>query len=377
MHIIIYESSAFGGCYNYSIELLEHYSKHVDIESCKLIIPANASFKNENAKNILLNELKIKNKIISRLYFLFRIFVNPFILFLYLLLQKPSIILLNDFEQLSAFVWVPVYRLFMRRHKFAIFLHDIDRDNYPPSYRFTKFSMRLIMNLCQYAFYHDYLPDKEYYRKTRAKYFSVPHGIYKKAEPDQTLLNQLQSFKSPKTFFFSMIGNIRHEKNYHLLIQSLTKFENIKLIIAGLASNSSVNINEFKIEAKKLNVENKIIWIEKYLSPHEISSIISLSDIIVLYYAKTFTSQSAILSQIAEFKKPVLASDTLSSMSQTVKKYGLGELADADSLDALVKTIDLMLHNDLAIYQNGWDNYLEIATWQNHIEIAVNAFKNY
>jgi hypothetical protein len=41
--IIIYESGSFGGCYDYSLKLKEHYTNHSKVATCDLFLPKNAT----------------------------------------------------------------------------------------------------------------------------------------------------------------------------------------------------------------------------------------------------------------------------------------------------------------------------------------------
>jgi hypothetical protein len=84
-------------------------------------------------------------------------------------------------------------RVLGQRHKFAIILHDPDRDAYPPNLAWTNYSMNLIMGLTDFAFYHDSLPDKSYYKTgTSCVYLDLPHGIFRMPEPDTECLSAIQ-----------------------------------------------------------------------------------------------------------------------------------------------------------------------------------------
>lgn len=266
--VIIYNSSSFGGCYDYALALLPFYLKNPDVTEITLVLPKNAPFKHKGIKTILEPDLiKSSKPIAKKLYFLYRTFVNPLIFWFYLFNRPKSYIIFNDFEQLSAFVWVPFFRLLLGKHRFSIILHDPDRDAYPPSLAFTRFSMKWIMGIMDLGFYHDFLPDKPYYAKgQRTQYICIPHGIYLPAPANEMLVSEIELQKSNNFQVAAIVGNIRAEKNYHLAIAALPKFPKLKLLIAGKPSSGNVNIETYKNLANELKVSDRVIWYERFLA---------------------------------------------------------------------------------------------------------------
>lgn len=376
MRIIIYESSSSGGIFDYGVTLLNYFSKNSSVDSVELIVPSSTEIgtTTSSIKKILLSD-KVKFRLFSRVKFLFRHFINPLIFFIYLIRlgRARKFIIFNDFEQLSSFIWVILFKLFFKNHLFAIYLHDPDRDLYPPSKKISEVSMRLIMSLMNFAFYHEKLPVKKYYNLTsRTRYIKVPFGYYSKTEIDTKLSMELSNNKV-NTKFITILGNIRSEKNYELAIRLLQKFENIKLLIAGSPSTSSPIVSDLIILAKDLGVENRIIWIVKYLTESEMASVIEATDLILLNYKSSFKSQSAILNSIAAYKKQILVSRTESALTYIVDYYKIGVLVKPDNFDDLLKKLPeaLSYNNDVS-----WDNYLLYASWENHVTIVLNEFKN-
>jgi hypothetical protein len=100
--------------------------------------------------------------------------------------------------------------------------------------------------------------------------------------------------------------------------------------------------------------------------------VVEVSDIVLLIYSKTFTSQSGILNLIARYKKRIVASDSSSSLGWIMRHYNLGHLVEPDSLSALVKGIEKVLAGEQASIQ-GWEDYLEYANWDNHVHKVINA----
>ncbi len=374
MKVVIYESSSHGGCYAYAKELLKAYLAHPEVSDCLLLLPANANgVEGFQVRKMLISDNKrYRISLANKIYFLGRTLINPFVLFFFLLKQQPSLVILNDFEQLSAFLWARLYKTFLSKHVFAIVLHDPDRDQYPPSKAFSTYSMAEIMSVMDIGLYHEILPNKTYYQNAHTKFVNIPHGVFKPLRSKDSFSNEIRNLIGDGCNSMSILGNIREEKNYHLAIESLTRFPSMKLIIAGNPANQNVNISFYKDLAFNLNVSERVIWIERFLTDSEMASLIQLSDIILLNYAKSFKSQSGILNLVAPFKKRTIVSMGESGLCNVVKEYALGTLVAPDDLDSLIEGIDISLNSN---HDKNWQLYLDFASWKNHVAIVLNTYK--
>ncbi|CAN5399867.1 hypothetical protein BH23BAC1_BH23BAC1_21200 [soil metagenome] len=373
MRVVIYESSSHGGCFEYAKEVHKAFTAHPEVDYCEMVVPVNTNLNANSIYQVLYDDLKnFKYALIRKIYFMARSILNPLILFLFLINRRSSLVIMNDFEQLLAFIWVPLFKLFLRKHYFSVVLHDPDRDNYPPSKQFSVFSMKIMMSLMNLGLYHENLPGKIYYKGSKTNYLNVPHGIFDAASQDHDFANELTCRIGEEFQSISIIGNIRREKNYDLAIKALVKFPNLKLIIAGKAANKDVDIESYKLLAESLNVSSRIIWMEKFLTDRELSSIVQVSDIILLNYARSFKSQSGILNLIAPFKKKVIVSKGESGLHHLVKRFNLGVLVETDNLTSLIEGISISQKSD---FTEKWIKYLEYASWKNLSEIVLAAYK--
>jgi glycosyltransferase involved in cell wall biosynthesis len=375
MKVIVYESSSKGGCYEYAQYLVRCFIQKG--YSSLFVLPQNSRLRFEECLKesvfILSDDKRIhQSKLFSKLDFLFRQFFNPFRFLLFLLRKEPSLVIWNDFEQLTAPFWTIVFRLFAGRHYHVIILHDPDRDQYPPSKSYSEWCMELIMNKMDLALYHGYLPIKKYYTGTKTMYQSVVHGIYDKKEKDRVLTDYLKQQKK-NTCLIGILGNIREEKNYRLIIEALALLPAFKLLIAGAPSNSSMDIDELKRLAVDMGVEDRIIWYVKYLTEEELASCIAATDIVALYYQRQFTSQSGILNLLAPYKKDFIYSDTPSGLSEVCKKYTIGYASPTDSKKGFVATVQSWTQR-IQETQSGWNAYLQEADWLKTIEIITAAY---
>lgn len=370
MRVFIYESSSFGGCYEYGRYLFKAYKNKSD--TSVMFLPVDTEIEGAGLCKVLLSDKKrFTSTFLNRIYFLFRQFVNPFILFFKLLGKKASLVVLNDFEQISAPIWAPMYRLFLRRHVFAVVLHDPDRDNYPPFKWLSTLCMKHMMQVMDLGLYHESLPRKTYYANNRTRYLKVPHGLFDIVKPDEALSAWLSTQREGyKTM--TIVGNIRYEKNYDMAIEALASLKDWKLVIAGAPANSGVSTGEFKSKAAMLGVEERIVWIERFLTDEEMASVIRDTNLILLNYKRSFASQSGILNLIAPYEKDVLISDTGSGMSALAKKFKIGQVVAPENLEMLVYAVRLSAEKRKTWT---WAEYKKYASWNNHVDIVINSLR--
>jgi len=382
MHIIIYESSSHGGCFKYAIELFRAYSRQPEVVSIELFLPINADFEGEGVKRVLLDDNIGGNK----LHFLWRHFLNPLKFLFHIIAHKNRLqkkfnakqqifVLLNDFEQLSAPIWAPLYRLFLKDIIFGVFIHDSDRDSYPPTPLISAWCMKQMMKAMNIALYHGTLPKRSYYKQNGAtNYLQVEHGLYQPAPADKNLIEEISAWKNRvQGMILTIPGNIRFEKNYEIAIKALQKAPNMGLIIAGNPANISVSTQNLRTLSKRLEIENRVFWIERYLSDEEMTSVIMSADIILLYYSSSFHAQSGMLNQIAPLRKPVITGKLQNALTQTVERFNLGWIIEPDSEKELVNCLQSLCFSDI---NPNWDAYFDSADWNRQARKVIAAIKN-
>jgi glycosyltransferase involved in cell wall biosynthesis len=375
MRIIIYNSSSFGGCFDYGREIFHAYSALDGVSSCEWWVPENAvtEYDPRIRKIFIHDKPALRFRIFRQLHFLYRSLMNPLLLYLRMAAAPDSVLIFNDFEQLTAPFWVPLFqKLLRRRHQFSVILHDPDRDAYPPSIRWTNYSMRMLMRLMDVAFYHHYLPEKPYYAPGFTHYIDVPHGVFMLPDPDPDFLYGIRQMNPSGKKILSIPGNIRPEKNYHLAIAALPFLPDCILLIAGAASNARVDVEAYRRQAREAGVEDRVLWIEAYLKPAELAAVMAVSDVILLNYADSFSSQSGIFNVSVPFRKPVVVSAGRSSLSRMVAAFGIGTMAEGFENEELAKAIRLALSAEA--HPERWDRYLEYASWDRNAAIGYTNF---
>lgn len=379
MKVILYESSSKGGCYEYARYLFRAFEQKGN--EVKMIVPKGSNTdpfqQHKNIHKILIDDQKIYAlKILAKVAFLWRQVYNPIRFICFLSLQPKSIVIWNDFEQLSAGIWVPLVKIFARKHAHAIVLHDPDRDNYPPSKAYSIWCMKRIMKSMDLALYHQYLPQKPYYEKTSITYLSIVHGVYDVSIPDSSLMERLTAWKQ-EGILLSILGNIREEKNYQCILESMKQLPlQYKLLIAGAAANSAVDIEAIQKFAKTAGLSQRIHWENKFLTDSELSACIQSSDIILLYYKPQFTSQSGVLNLLAPYKKRFVYTDSPSGLERVCKKHTIGVACVPDNATELARVIQYS-EKQFEESIRSWDEYLHEADWIKIVERIQQWYQEY
>lgn len=376
MKIIIYNPSSLGGNYDYSTRLYKAYKAYSDFEGVMLVLPKSAPLVDDSVNFLMRDTFRSSYRVTSRLHFLIKSIINPLLFYFFLRKNSkktdaPSWILFNDYEQATVFLWWPFFFALKRRFKFAVMLHDPDRDAYFSSKFLSNVTMRAVMSLMDVAFYHEYLPKRDYYDPKKVQFVSVPHGVYGSevgSDADKVLQGALTDFKK-QSRLLGALGNIRAEKNYPMVISAVQQLPNVRLVIAGSAANSSINVESLTNEVKQRNLQDRVLIINKYLTQEELNAVANACDGFVLYYSATFKSQSGVLNMVAQQRKPLLVSNIDSALSQLTEKFNLGLLIEPDSLSALEQAI--IRFGDMTNYDGDWDGYMQYASWQRHVSIAI------
>lgn len=376
MNLIIYHPNSFGGTYDYAIQIFEAYRQHPAVSRCVLLLPENAAYSGENVHKILPTDLVEGSKWYKKLHFIYRSFANPLKLWAYLRGQKQqkSVVIFDEFEQITSFFWSPFFRATKpAAHRYAVVLHDPDRDAYPPTPAIAKRSMKWVMDAMDFGIYHELLPNRIYYKSNpNVQYINSHLGIYPPFAPNPALLADLQKQKADSQLAV-IIGNIRAEKNYDLAIKSLPDFPNLKLLVAGRAANSGMDTGIYKRLAAELGVSDRVLWIERFLSDEDLAAVIQASDLVLLNYSATFKSQSGALCLIAPYKKKLLASAGESALAIAVENFEIGSLAQPDDLTSMKQQLAALLAQSQAPVQQ-WEHFLQESSWESNAEKAISVF---
>ena len=143
--------------------------------------------------------------------------------------------------------------------------------------------------------------------------------------------------------FFGLIRPYKGLDNLlHAIQNMLLNNDNIKLIIAGEAYQS---LKEYKSIIKKYDINDKVIWINNFISNDMIQKLMIISDLLVLPY-KT-ASQSAVLSQAWQYNLPAIVTN-VGGLSECVDNGQSGYIVEPNNINELSKKIEYFFNsNDL------------------------------
>lgn len=368
MKLIIYNPSSFGGNFEYVKKLEAAICTLGKVDHSVIVAPKNAKLHTCIKVDYLLIRDKIEHpkKIVRQIHFIVRSCINPILLFFNLLFKYRGYhVLFNDFEQATSPLWAPLFCLLFERKIYYI-LHDPDRDKYFKWTWLSQLTMWITMLPANGGFYHGFLPQKPYYSK-RKRFIEIPHGVYDLPKPDPEFVALLAEKQQFGNLLVSIPGNIRPEKNYEALIKMVASTQKVIGVVCGAPANVRVNTNYLKSLITKLNIGHRFIWVERYLSKPEMSALLYNSDVVLLNYSSSFSSQSGIVNLAAYVRKPVVISDTQSGLSALAKKFGFGNVIEADCEQCLIDFFK-QVEEGTTTLNNNWDNYLIYAKW----DVAAN-----
>ena len=162
-------------------------------------------------------------------------------------------------------------------------------------------------------------------------------------------------------------GLIRKYKGLDILLEAVGKYfksnSKSKLIIAGEAYEDRKRY--LKI-INQLNIKDKIIWLNEFISNEKIEKLMTLSDLLVLPYH--FASQSGVLSQAWQYEIPSIVTD-VGGLPEYVDDEKSGYIIKNNNSNALAQKIEYFFESESSLKMK---EYIRLNknkfSWENHIE---------
>jgi len=182
---------------------------------------------------------------------------------------------------------------------------------------------------------------------------------------DKTSIKSEMGYSANDNFIL-FSGLIRPYKGLDNLLHGVKDYlienKNCKLIIAGEAYE---NLNKYKSIIDKYEINDQVIWINKFLSHQDIEKLMIMSDLLILPYHSA--SQSGIISQAWQYDLPVIVNN-VGGLSEYVDHKKSGYIIETNNIDSLNQKIKHFFNsNDIIempkyIHSNknkfSWDHYL-------------------
>lgn len=194
----------------------------------------------------------------------------------------------------------------------------------------------------------------------------IPHGLLDLDDLDSEKSSDndiVDSFNLNNEIVFSFLGNLSEYKGIDFLIKAwinskiLSENRDVRLIIAG-----SGNVNELVLLEKMSNVT----IINRYLSNEEFSSIINVSDYILLPYRKI--AQSGLLLSVLSKNKKIIVSNLDGLVEPFRVSQDIGFIMQDIDAYALQLIMDKIISQDLyktKMSDKDWDRVHEFYSWSN------------
>lgn len=292
-----------------------------------------------------------------------RIIYNQGMLAWQIIRQKPDLVLLDSYAEYLSPLWFWPHWFLARigRIKYAANLHDPVRNYQVGPAWWHKLSVRLAYLPLKFVLVHGKfsgsspVPD-------RVHIVQVPQGLYEingKFENPEEIRRQWGVREGQKVFL--AFGYVRNGKNLHLAVQALAQVPEAFLVVVGsVASSNDKPFSFYRELASELGVSERCYFAEGFVADDELGKYFSGADFVLLTYASSFHSQSAVLNVAARARKAVLASASPSPLIESVKKFNLGVTVAPDSLDGVVSGMNDLLRTPP---QPQWEDYEELSSW--------------
>jgi glycosyltransferase involved in cell wall biosynthesis len=274
-------------------------------------------------------------------------------------------VLLDSYVEYFSPLWIwPHWLLARWRHtRYAANLHDPVRDHRVGPAWWHGLSVRLAYLPLEFVLVHHPLPEPSPVPK-RVKVCEVPVGVYEVAPGTlnpRSLRNEWLVPAGARVFL--AFGYIRDNKNLDLVLKAMTDVPDVFLVVAGRESSShSRPLKFYRDLAAGLGIADRVRFFDQFIADNEVAAYYGAADFIVLTYAASFVSQSAVLNVAARLAKPVLASSGPGPLRNSVERFGLGVFVEPDSVPAIAGGMRRLLAGDIPA--PAWENYLAYASWR-------------
>lgn len=207
----------------------------------------------------------------------------------------------------------------------------------------------------------------------------VPHGPYSygAASGSREELRDrlgLPRVRSVAIFF----GQIRDEKNLDILIRALGRCpDRPHLVVAGhSAGGAHRGLSGYRELADECSISDDITFVEGYLPDELVADYFTAADFVALPYRRSFTSQSGVLNVAAHYRRPVLATDTV-TFRETIETCRIGRLVEGEDVETLTEGLEWMTRHARSPEQPWeFDDYETRFGWDANVRTTVEVYRS-
>lgn len=332
-------------------------------------------------RGVILNaSTTIRWRAMRRAIFAFCAIVNPYVLACHVAWLKPQFVLLDAMSEWFAPLWAWPSILLARLGgvRYAATLHDPVRNrSFGPAW-WHRLSLRMAYAPLSIGLVHDLEAAAKAELPGHIRLIEVPHGIFPAERGDATT-NVRATLRIPEGAPVALsFGFVADRKNLGLAIEAMTRVPQLHLIIAGrVASSRDRPIDAYQAQAQAHGVADRCHFVDRYIDKGELGGFFGAADFLLMAYERSFISQSGVLHIAANWNLPVLASGGDGPLLNAVREYGLGEVIEPDSPDALIQGFQTMIarlrENDTVAMCAAWSAFREGASWRRNIDLLLSA----
>jgi glycosyltransferase involved in cell wall biosynthesis len=303
------------------------------------------------------------SRLVKKIKMVWWIVVNRWVLAWHILKRRPDLVLLDSYAEYVAPFWIWPHLLLARLRgvHYAANLHDPMRSYVVGPVWWHRLSGRLAYLPLNFVMVHGKLPEPSPV-PSRVRVVQVPCGLFEiRGEPVNAEKIRLSWGVKEGQKVFLAFGFVRDGKNLDLAIRALVQVPEAFLVVAGsVASSKDKPFACYRELAGQLGVLNRCHFAEGFVADDELGKYFAGTDFVLLIYAATFHSQSAVLNVAARARKPVLASAAPSPLIESVRKFQLGITVEPDSPAAVVTGMQQLLATPPL---PRWADYEASASW--------------
>jgi len=381
LKVSIFFSGRGGGIGRYNHEMLKCLSEIEDLDIEYLCSP---DCKGNSQINIVswphLFRISSKLKIMNRARFLLGEALNLRKAIKRASQRGTQILHLTSLNHLGFPFWCEM----MRRSGLRIVLsaHDIRRQVAILHMRYEDEQLRRIYQMADGIFVHSWVQAAELERFASVgceRIHLVPHGPYGYGEVRKSRESVRERYGISSSALLGLFfGQIRDEKNLSGLLEAMVSGDcQSNLLVAGQrASDRHRPCSEYREDVRRLGLEDRVVFDERYIPDGEIADLVNAADWIALPYRSSFTSQSGVLNLAAHYNRPVMVG-AAPTLAAEVKNYGIGVAAETDDVAELRKTLRLL--EGMISTEDGakfyFSRYREAHSWARNAEITAEIYR--
>lgn len=254
------------------------------------------------------------------------------------------------------FQWIPapfvdaLFLRFLRRlAPLVLTVHDTEPYHGWPSTR-----LQLLGLISAYKLFDQYIVHTQFSKEALLKQMRVsedrisvvPHGVYSyyrdflKSGPSTPTLLGIEGKKK-----VLCLGMLKPYKGIDVLLEAFSRLPEslLKGSVLQIVGLPKMPVEPLKVLAKKLGIEDKVLWDLRFVEEREVAGYFSQADVVVLPYRRI--DQSGVLMVALAFGKPVVAS-RVGGFAETIKDGVHGFLVEPGNPDDLARALARLLQDE-------------------------------